>query len=150
MRSRAFIVTLVCMTLFSQFGCAPKKERQDTKITEVPQTDLLISKIDITPEQPRATNRFTLNVEVTNQGNKASEDFDLTIFFHTTADPNTLFYCLQDVRKHGIQPNKTVTVYSSTDRTTNNPGQYELQVLIRTLDGKKISKSWKFNSLPSN
>lgn len=116
--------------------------------TAVAAPDLAVSLIEIIPEQPRASTAFTLNVDVTNRGTAASTEYDLEIYRRPAGAPGGTYYDVEWVHKRGLQPGETVRVYSSGDRAVNDPGRYEVVVLLRTADGKEISRVWPFNSLP--
>jgi len=109
---------------------------------------LIVSKVELIPETPRATTKFTLNVDVKNQGTKASSDYDLRILFTPAGKPNTVFYCVERVHKNGIQPGETVRVFSSNTQAINDPASYVLHIILRMTDGTQVNKEWPFQGLP--
>jgi len=45
--------------------------------------ELVVSRVEIIPEQPLATVPFSINVDLANQGQLPLEEFDLVIYYQT-------------------------------------------------------------------
>ena len=112
-----------------------------------PLPDLVISTIEVFPEQPKAGIHFAINVYVKNAGQLPSGEYDLKIYIIDVSRQET--YPVGTFRKEAMQPGEKYVVYSSTDRLVNNPGAYQVHVeitpfLFKDGDDQNNTSIWAF------
>jgi len=94
-----------------------------------PLPDLVISTIQVFPNQPQAGQRFTLNVYVKNAGRAPSGKYDIAISIKDVSRGST--YPVGTFRKDGLRPGEDIPAYNSSNLLVNYPGSHQVHVEIK-------------------
>ena len=111
----------------------------------ISKADLAITNVEITPIVVKNGHPSSFTVFAANNGNIASSDFDVRINVQPAGNPNVFIGCCQPVHKSGIGPGETQSVYSG-QVGANDPGSYELVILLKLADGTEVKKLWPFSA----
>ncbi len=96
--------------------------------------DLAVSRIEVFPAQPKAGQRFTLNIYVQNAGQAPSGAYDLAVSLKNTS--RSLDYPIGTFRKQVLRPGENVAVYASQEVLVNEAGSFQALVEIKPFDFK--------------
>jgi predicted small lipoprotein YifL len=94
--------------------------------------DLTVSRIEVFPAQPKAGQRFTLNIYVQNAGQASSGAYDLAVSLKNTS--RNLDYPIGTFRKQMLRPGENVAVFASQDVLVNEAGSFQALVEIKPFD----------------
>lgn len=90
--------------------------------------DLSVASVDIFPSEPRAGERFTAIVHITNKGSTPSGDYDLAMNMKDVSHDFT--YPVGTFRQSPLQPGEQVAAWSSDQLMVNEPGAHQFWVEI--------------------
>jgi len=107
--------------------------------------DLAITNVEISPIIVKVGSPSSFNAFAANNGNIASGDFDVRINVQPAGNPNVFIGCCQPIHKSGIAPGVTQSIYSG-QINTNDPGSYELVIILKLADGTEVKKLWPFSA----
>ena len=106
----------------------PESQNENQPETN-PEPDLVISSINVYPEQPTSGQHFTFNVYVKNQGNAKSGEYDLAIFIKDIS--RNLTYPVGTFRNSALHPGDNVAAFSKNNQLVNDRGSYQIHCEIK-------------------
>jgi hypothetical protein len=150
------LITILVIGAAALTGCGnrspsnPLPPPPDNNFPPSPQyfPDLTVSRIEVFPAQPKAGQRFTLNIYVQNAGQAPSGAYDLAVSLKNTS--RNLTYPLGTFRQRVLRPGENAAVFSSQDVLVNEPGSFQALVEIKPFDfrdgnDRNNTATWAFS-----
>jgi predicted small lipoprotein YifL len=148
-------ITLLLIGAVALAGCGRKGSSNplpppDDNYPPSPQyfPDLTVSRIEVFPAQPRAGQRFTLNIYVQNAGQAPSGAYDLAVSLKNTS--RNLSYPIGTFRQQALRPGENVAAFTSQDMLVNEPGSFQALIEIKPFEfrdgnNQNNTATWPFS-----